>query len=40
MMITTTTYTETSFEALVEEALAEMEARGETLPDTRYGEED
>lgn len=39
-MMNSMIYTETTMEALIEEALAEMEARGETLPDTRYGEED
>ena len=39
-MMNSMIYTETTFEALVEEALAELEARGETLPDSRYGEED
>ena len=33
------TYIETTMEALVEEALAELEANGETLPEIRYGEE-
>ena len=33
-----TDYTETTMEALVEEALAEMEKNGETLPEIRYGE--
>lgn len=32
------TYIETSMEALIEEALAEMEAKGEKLPEIRYGE--
>ena len=31
-------YTETSMEALIEAALAEMEAKGEKLPEVRYGE--
>ena len=34
-----TDYIETSMEALIEEALAEMEAKGETLPEIRYNEE-
>ena len=33
-----TDYAETTMEALVEEALAAMEAAGETLPEVRYGE--
>ena len=31
---------ETTMEALVEEALAEMEKNGETFPEIRYGEQD
>ena len=34
-----TDYIETSIESLIEEALAAMEAAGETLPEIRYGEE-
>ena len=34
------TYTETSMEAMIEEALAAMEAAGEKLPEIRYGEEE
>lgn len=33
-------YPETTMEALVEEALAELEKNGETLPEIRYGKED
>lgn len=33
-----TDYTENTMEALVEEALAEMEANGEKLPVIRYNE--
>lgn len=33
----TTTYIETTMEALVEEALAELERKGEKLPEIRYG---
>ena len=33
-----TDYTETTMEAMIEEALAEMEAKGEKLPDTLYNE--
>ena len=33
-------YPETTMEALVEEALAELEKNGETLPEIRYDEED
>ena len=29
---------ETSMEAMIEAALAEMEAKGEKLPEVRYGE--
>jgi hypothetical protein len=35
----TMNYTETTMDALIEEALAEMEKNGETLPEIRYGEE-
>ena len=35
-----TEYTETTMEAMVEEALAEMEKNGEKLPEIRYGAED
>jgi len=35
-----TNYTETTMEALIEEALAAMEAAGETLPEVRYNEEE
>lgn len=38
MKTTNITYIETSMEALIEEALAEMEKNGETLPEVRYGE--
>jgi hypothetical protein len=31
-------YIETTMEAMIEEALAEMEKNGETLPQIRYGE--
>lgn len=31
-------YIETSMEALIEEALAELERKGEKLPQIRYGE--
>ena len=31
-----TNYTETTMEQMVEEALAELEAKGETLPQIRY----
>lgn len=31
--------TETTMEAMIEAALAEMEAKGETLPQIRYGEQ-
>ena len=34
-----TNYTETTMEQMIEEALAELEAKGETLPEIRYGEE-
>ncbi len=34
------TYTETSMEAMIEEALAAMEAAGEKLPEIRYGGEE
>ena len=34
----TTDYIETSMEAMIEAALAEMEAKGEKLPEIRYGE--
>lgn len=37
-MKTYTDYIETSMEALIEEALAEMEKNGEKLPEIRYGE--
>jgi hypothetical protein len=40
MMKATMTYTETSMEWMVEEALAAMEAAGEKLPEIRYGEEE
>jgi len=33
----TNDYTETTMEALVEEALAEMERNGETLPNSHIG---
>ena len=33
-------YIENTMEALVEEALAAMEAAGETLPEIRYNEEE
>ena len=33
-----TNYTETAMEVMIEEALAEMEAKGEKLPEIRYGE--
>jgi len=33
-----TQYTETTMEAMIEAALAEMEAKGEKLPEIRYGE--
>lgn len=33
-----TDYTETTMEALIEEALKEMERKGEKLPEVRYGE--
>ena len=33
-----TDYIETTMEAMVEAALAEMEAKGEKLPEIRYGE--
>ena len=33
-------YIENSMEAMIEEALAEMEAKGEKLPEIRYGEEE
>ena len=36
MNTTNITYIETSMEALIEEALAELEAKGETLPEIRY----
>ena len=39
-MMNSMIYTETTMEAMIEEALAELEAKGETLPDSRYGEED
>ena len=35
-MKTRTDYIETSMEARIEEALAELEAKGETLPEIRY----
>lgn len=38
-MKNTMNYTETTMEAMIEEALAEMEKNGETLPEIRYGEE-
>ena len=38
-MMNSTTYTETTMEALIEEALAAMEAAGEKLPEIRYGAE-
>ena len=31
-------YIETTMEQMIEEALAEMEAKGEKLPEIRYGE--
>jgi len=31
-------YIETTMEWMIEEALAEMEAKGEKLPEIRYGE--
>ena len=34
-----TNYTENTLENLIEEALAEMEAKGEKLPNTHYGEQ-
>ena len=34
----TNDYTETTMEWMVEEALAAMEAKGEKLPEIRYGE--
>lgn len=37
-MKTYTEYTENSMEAMIEAALAEMEAKGEKLPEIRYGE--
>ena len=33
-----TAYIETTMEQMIEEALAEMEAKGEKLPEVRYGE--
>lgn len=39
-MKTYTDYIETSMEAMIEAALAEMEAKGEKLPEIRYGEEE
>jgi len=30
--------TETTMEQMIEDALAELEAKGETLPEIRYGE--
>ena len=39
-MKTTTEYIENTMEALVEEALAAMEAAGEKLPEIRYNEEE
>ena len=39
-MTTDTDYIETSMEAMIEAALAELEAKGEKLPEIRYGEED
>jgi hypothetical protein len=33
-----TDYTETTMEAMIEEALAEMEKKGEKLPEIRYNE--
>ena len=35
-----TNYIENTMEALIEEALADLEARGESLPEIRYGEEE
>lgn len=37
-MKSTTAYIETTMEQMIEEALAEMEAKGEKLPEIRYGE--
>ena len=37
-MKNSTDYIETSMEAMIEEALAAMEAAGEKLPEIRYGE--
>lgn len=33
-------YIENTMEAKIEAALAELEAKGETLPEIRYGEEE
>ena len=37
-MKTTKEYLETTIDAMIEDALAELEASGEVLPEIRYGE--
>lgn len=37
-MKTTTEYIENTMEAMIEEALADLEAKGKKLPEIRYGE--